>query len=112
VFAIPGNINSSVSRGTNLLIREGAKLVMGIDDILEELPLLRPTPGQPPSPAPELSDDEEKVWRTLTGTPLHIDEITVKSSLTVCEVSAILLRLELRSLVTQLPGKIFSLLPC
>jgi DNA processing protein len=112
VFAIPGNINSSVSRGTNLLIREGAKLVMGIDDILEELPAWKGTPVKAPQAAPQVSPAEEKVWRTLGETPLHIDEITVKSSLTVGEVSAILLRLELRGLVTQLPGKIFSASPC
>lgn len=108
VFAIPGNINSAVSRGSNLLIREGAKLVMGVEDILEELPLRRLSSGRGESPAPQLSTAEETVWRIAAESPAHIDEITSKSSLTVGEVSAILLRLELKGLVTQLPGKIFS----
>jgi DNA processing protein len=90
VFAVPGNINSSVSRGTNLLIKEGAKLVLSVDDILEELPGFAP------------SD------RRQAKAPLHIDEITAKCKLTVGDVSAILLRLELKGLVTQCPGMVFS----
>jgi len=40
VFAIPGNINSALSKGTHILIKEGAKLVDCVDDILEELGLV------------------------------------------------------------------------
>jgi DNA processing protein len=110
VFAVPGNINSSVSRGTNLLIKEGAKLVLSVDDILEELPGFAPRDRQQARTAksPELGATEQQVWEILGGTPLHIDEITAKCKLTVGEVSAILLRLELKGIVTQFPGMIFS----
>lgn len=108
VFAVPGNINSAVSRGSNLLIREGAKLVMGVEDILEELPLRRTLSVTGEPLVPQLPPGEETVWKIVAESPRHIDEITAKSSLTVGEVSAILLRLELKGLVTQLPGKIFS----
>lgn len=109
VFAVPGNIDSGVSQGTNLLIKQGAKLVSCIEDILDELP-----GSASPTKAPcrerqfDLSPDEEKVHRQLAASPLHIDEITVKSALTAGDVSAILLRLELKGAVQQLPGKYFA----
>lgn len=107
VFAIPGNINLRSSRGTNGLIKQGAKLVEGVEDILEEvLPPVSPKKG---SPAPmNLSDEEMVLYRFLTEGPLHIDEIIAKSALTVGDVSAILLRLELKGAVSQLPGKFFA----
>jgi DNA processing protein len=110
VFAVPGSIVSKVSRGTNLLIRDGAKLVLSVEDILDELPHGKRSPGQqsPKKQSPELLPDEQTIWAVVAGAPLHIDEITVKSKLTAGEVSAILLRLELKGGVTQLPGKVFA----
>lgn len=109
VYAIPGNITSGGSRGTNRLIRDGAKLVESVEDILEELPQWRAPTSAAPARQFALSPDEEAVYSTLAADPLHIDDITVKSALTVGDVSAILLRLELKGAVTQLPGKYFSL---
>lgn len=110
VFAVPGNINSAVSRGTNILIRDGAKLVLSVEDIFDELPVRkRSTPAQvPKGPFPGLSPDERLVWDAVVDEPLHIDEITFKSKLTAGEVSAILLRLELKGAVTQLPGMVYA----
>jgi DNA processing protein len=108
VFAIPGNITSLASRGTNRLIRDGAKLVASVDDILEELPGARnANPAGSPAAVPELPPDEAGLCALLSPEPLHIDEIIAKSALTVGEVSAMLLRLELKGAVTQLPGKYF-----
>jgi len=56
-----------------------------------------------------LSPDEEKICLFLADKPLHIDELTVRSGLTVSAVSAMLLRLELQGAVMQLPGKMFNL---
>ena len=110
VFAIPGNINSSGSRGTNQLIKQGAKLVEGVEDILEELPQRsRVAPHDDAPPAFSLTPQEAGIYTLLAESPLHIDDIIVKSELTVGDVSAILLRLELKGAIQQLPGKLFAL---
>lgn len=109
VFAVPGNINFKTSRGTNRLIKEGAKLVEEVADIIEELPRCagaRPTPAQPDF---SLTSGEAAVYALLTEAPLHIDDVIVRSSLPVSEVSAILLHLELKGAVIQLPGKNFAI---
>ena len=108
VFAVPGNITSAGSRGTNLLIKQGARLVESVEDIVEEL-----TPGQPrPLPAtagPELTPEEALLYNLLADGPLQIDDIHGRSGLTVSVLSAMLLRLELQGVVMQLPGKTFAL---
>ena len=111
VFAVPGNINYSSSRGTNRLIKQGAKLVEGVEDILEELPLGERKMGISSAAAPAfgLTPQEAAVYTLLAGSPLHIDAIIVKSALTVGEVSAILLRLELKGAIMQHPGKLFAI---
>jgi DNA processing protein len=110
VFAVPGNINSSASRGTNRLIKEGAKLVESVEDILEELPE-RCGRTVPASVGPDLglAPREAGLYTLLADAPLHIDDLIAKSGLTVGEVSATLLRLELMGAVMQLPGKIFAI---
>jgi DNA processing protein len=109
VFAVPGNINYGSSRGSNRLIKQGAKLVERVEDILEELPHGK-TDGNLPPPTPKitLSPREAAIYTLLATDPLHIDDIILKSALTVGEVSAILLRLELNGIITQLPGKYFT----
>jgi len=110
IFAIPGNIHSMNSRGANRLIKQGAKLVERVEDILEELPGGLPRKEAPPSsPRFSFSPQEAAVYSALTATPLHIDDLTAKCALTVSEVSAILLRLELSGVIIQHPGKQFSL---
>jgi len=59
------------------------------------------------APAPDLPPAESAVFALLAAEPLHIDQIIAKSALTVGELSAMLLRLELKGAVTQLPGKYF-----
>ena len=108
VFAIPGNINCHGSRGTNRLIKQGAKLVESVADILEELPQAVPKKlNAAPAPA-GLAPEEAAILSLLAREPLHIDDIIASSALTVGEVSAILLRLELKGAISQLPGKLFT----
>ena len=109
VFAVPGNINFRASRGTNSLIKEGAKLVETVADIMGELPPGGNLPQWARKQNFNLSPDEEKLTALLAEKPLQIDELTVRSGLTVPAVSAMLLRLELQGAVMQIPGKIFSL---
>ena len=110
VFAVPGNINCGNSRGSNRLIKQGAKLVENVEDILEELPP-RERKGTLVSSTARtaLTPQEAQMYSLLTANPLHIDDIIAKTALTVGEVSAILLRLELGGMIMQLPGKYFAI---
>jgi DNA processing protein len=109
VFAIPGAITSGASRGTNQLIKQGAKLVETVADILEEFPNGGTSSRMPIQPALLLDTTESRVCCLLAEGPLQIDEIAGKAGLTVQELSVMLLRLELRGILLQLPGKIFIL---
>ena len=112
VFAVPGSVSSDQSRGANSLIKEGAKLVENVEDILDELPgglesLLKEPDEQEPPPEPELLPKEKKVFSLLHQQEEHIDIIIERSGLSAKEVAGILINLELQDLVKQLPGKSF-----
>lgn len=110
VYAIPGSIHSANSRGTNRLIKQGAKLVETVEDILEDIPQQSGISALPlPVPGTTFSPQEATIFSLLSTSTLHIDEIVTRSALTVGEVSAILLRLELNGVISQLPGKHFLL---
>jgi len=118
VFAVPGNINNANSIGTNGLIKDGAKMVTSIEDILEELDVSFET-GKTVLALPEnaaadykfrgLECDEMTIVRVLQRGMLHVDLLSNYSGLSVQMVNAILVSLELKGLVEQLPGKIFKL---
>jgi len=109
VFAVPGNISFATSRGSNRLIKQGAKLVDCVEDILEELPgfgNVSATAGQQ-STGPRsfsLTPKEAAIYEVLARSPLHIDDIIAQTELTAGEVSSMLLHLELKGAVTPLPG--------
>jgi DNA processing protein len=111
VFAVPGNIHSFKSTGTHSLIKQGAKLVENIQDILDELPRDL-TDGQE-SEAEEipvhLSQEETKVLEALEPYPTHIDDLVRKIGLETGKISSTLLTLELKGVVAQAPGKRFFL---
>jgi len=111
VFAVPGNIGMATSQGTNRLIKQGAKLVEGAQDILTEI---LPQYGGPQyggmvtkDELPALSDEEDGIFQLLSHTPLHIDEISRLSRVEIRRVSTILLDLELKGVISQLGGKMF-----
>jgi len=113
VMAVPGNITSELSTGTNLLIKMGAKPVSGWEDVAEELPsslrenVLESHPATPET-APDLSPEEKKIYRLMPSDSLiHVDELVIKSDYSVSEVLSFLLSLELKGLVVQSPGKYF-----
>jgi DNA processing protein len=124
VFAVPGNVTSRNSFGTNYLIKgAGAKLVQQWQDVAAELPpdiaarLLPPEPSKKKAGAiaqqqaalpADLSDGERMVMKLLSADePVHIDALAGASCLAVSALSGVLLGLEMRDLVRQLPGKCF-----
>jgi DNA processing protein len=114
VFAVPGEAGASRSRGTHQLIRQGAKLVERVEDILEEVaPQLAgrsttPQASLPLALPPNLSPEAKKIFELVLGRPRQIDEVIETSGLAPAKVSEILLDLEILGLLKQLPGKRFS----
>jgi len=114
VFAVPGRIDSPRSKGCHDLIKKGAKLCEGVEDILSEFEYLFPSSNRPPSagetgvlPALELSENERKVYDRLGNEEVSIDAVIRHSGLPSSAVSVALLNLEMKRLVRQLPGKLF-----
>ncbi len=105
VFAVPGSILSLSSQGSNRLIRDGAKLVLDVNDILEELNLSM-VPQQLEFMEPEelLPENETELLllKCLSREPLHIDELCRHSSLPISTVSSTLTMMELKGMVNQL----------
>jgi DNA processing protein len=102
VFAIPGSIHSPHSKGCHALIKQGAKLVEGVGDILEEL-------GHSflDSPVPRTSA-EHPLLVHLGFDPVDIEALVQRSGLTISELSAILLQLELDGRISCLPGGLYQ----
>ncbi len=117
VFAVPGNIHSFKSIGPHNLIKDGAKLVMNVQDILEELPDIIKThivnqnisQDKILEKLPPLTSDEAIVFKALGPYPIHIDDLIRKISMEPGKLSSILLQLELKGVVYQAPGKLFSI---
>jgi len=111
VFAVPGNIMSETSAGTNDLLKQGAKLVTSADDVLEELaPVLKGfIKSSSAAPAPEVTEEEKTLCDLLSGEPVHVDEIARRSGRQVAAVLATLLGLELKGVIRQMEGKRFLL---
>ncbi len=117
VFAVPGRIDSPASRGTNDLIKHGAKLVAGIEDVLTEFEYLIPTPAAEPAtgmPAAGglprgLSADEAKLAGLLLEGEREVDVLIRTSGLTPAAVGALLIGLEMKRVVRMLPGRMVAL---
>ena len=124
VFAVPGNITSGSSKGTNHLIKQGAALIEHADDVLNaisseirrelhqdtqpELPLQSAQPGLlSPSIPLALTPHEATIFNIVSTEPMHIDEVAMQAQLTSGIVSATLMMLEMKNLVRQLAGKMF-----
>ena len=130
VFALPGKIDSQTSFGTNQLIKQGAKLVSGVEDIIEELNLsgcVNFALNRPPEKtagaasvcleretAPAgvencgLTDEESILYNSLSGEPLYLDDIAGRLGVGIPQILNTLLSLEMKKLIRQLPGKQFA----
>ena len=106
VFAVPGDVRSGRSAGCHRLIKDGAKLVEEVEDVLEEL-VMWASPQSAPILAPTLPPEDESVYALLSRQPRHIDELAQHSDLPPAALLDVLLRLELDGLVDQLAGKRF-----
>jgi len=112
VFAVPGPMTSETSEGTHRLLKQGARLVTSVEDVLEEL-RLSPRVVHAEGPvgavsAQALPERERQVFACVReDSPQDIDAIVSRSGLPTPEVSSLLLQLELKRLVRQLPGKQF-----
>ena len=110
VFAVPGNITSPNSAGTNELIKKGAKLIQKSDDIIEELaPMLRGFVKAKEKLKVEITEEEKKLCDILSGEPVHIDTLSRELSLSPATTLATLLSLEIKGIVRQADGKRFYL---
>lgn len=118
VFGVPGNVTQPGSFAPNQLIKQGAKLVTGAEDVVEELPTpVRAALVQAERAEAEqrnllaadgLNGSEKKLYQLLTAEePVHIDDIVERSGLNSSDVLATLFNLEMKGIVRQLPGKQF-----
>ncbi|MCS7240584.1 MAG: DNA-processing protein DprA [Candidatus Bipolaricaulota bacterium] len=110
VLAVPGPITSEASAGANRLLREGAKPVTCVEDILEELNMLPLGPARPKR-EPELPPQAAKVYGLLSLEPLSIEEIVAQTGFSHANVAQILVELVLSGLVEELPGRRFMRKP-
>ena len=111
VFALPGRVDRSQSRGCHRLIKQGAKLVETAGDVIDGLgkvgEVLAPARPKAATRLPDLSPDEAAVLKAVGDEPTHIDAIADACPLPAHAVASHLMLLELKRLVTQLPGKLF-----
>jgi len=112
VLAVPGNITETRQAGCHELIRDGARLVRNVDDILEAIPgELAPLPGPTakaqPVAAPVLDESEARVAAALGLAPLSIDDLIEQIGMATPEVQSALVTLELKLVARRLPGNRF-----
>lgn len=124
VMAVPGNITSRNSFGTNYLIKSGAKLVQQWQDVVTELPaeiaarilppkldfneIVEKSPQAALAPA-DLGDNERKIWSILAADePKHIDALLAESGLSFGDLNVSLVSLDLKELIRALPGNFYA----
>lgn len=115
VFAVPGRIDTPASAGCHLLIKQGARLVDQVDEILAELMQLElPAAGSPAAAVAEgdsegiisLSDEEKRVLQALEEGTLDVDTLARRSGLSSGQLSRVLVKLEFKRAVRMLPGRL------
>ncbi len=117
VFAVPGNINSATSAGTNDLIKQGAKIVKDVEDILEEFPAVtlknivsKDTILRTNNNSNIASKTEFKILEFIGSQPIHIEELLAESSLKISELNTQLTYLEAEGYIQRLPGNYFIII--
>jgi DNA processing protein len=112
VFAIPGQVTARSSRGCHQLIKAGAKLTEGWEDIWEEIELQVGPPSQvgprAAGASPPLEQEEVLIVDALEAGPLQIDDLIVRTRLPAGQMASLLLSLLLKGVIEELPGKSFA----
>jgi DNA processing protein len=115
VFAVPGRIDSPAAKGPHRLIKNGARLVDDVDDILQEFEFLIPPEKKKQvaaldaRPEVQLSGDEQSVVRALWEGSLDVDSLTRKAALKMATMNSLLIGLEMKRVVRMLPGRMVEL---
>ncbi len=109
VFAVPGNIFRKKSMGANKLIQQGAKPVLSVEDILEELNLTMVSQQAEVRAIVPENETEAALLEYITADPVHVDEIGQKSGLPIAQVSSTLALMELKGMVRQVGGMSYVL---
>ena len=107
VFAIPGSIHSPMSKGCHQLIKQGAKLVDSLQDIVEELNLHALT-STPPQPKGQVLTHNNPLMQIMGYEQVSLEHLVQLSGLTVSEVSSMLMLLELEGRITSLAGGLYQ----
>lgn len=111
VFAVPGNINSIYSGGTNRLIKDGARPLLELEDILEEIYELKTKTKMEKKDEldySQLSSDELRIMQVIIEGPVHTDIIAIQTGLDISTVVSILTILELKGLIKELTSRTFA----
>ena len=109
VFAIPGSIHATQSRGCHALIRQGAKLVESAQDVLEDLQAPKLTPAQRPQPGPQdMPETEGPLLDALGFEPVSLEGLQERTGLSTPALQAQLMELELAGQVARLAGGLFQ----
>jgi DNA processing protein len=108
VFAIPGSIHAVQSRGCHALIKQGAKLVETLDDVLDEL--IPSDTRRPRTPTTEPSTDaaQDDLLEHIGFEPMGLDALSARTGLSAAQLQARLLDLELEGQIARLPGALFQ----
>ncbi|MBC8590495.1 DNA-protecting protein DprA [Lachnospiraceae bacterium NSJ-29] len=112
IFALPGNINSIYSQGTNKLIKDGARPLLDIEDLIEEIRELQIKVSERKKERVDnsnLSDIEIKVIKTMEEGPIHCDLISYKTGIDIATVISVLTILELKGIIKELNNQRFTL---
>lgn len=112
VFALPGNINSIFSGGTNKLIKDGAKPLLDIEDIIEEIYELKEKIKSNKIDSIDYSNYSEteiKIIKSLEEGPTHSDTVSYKTGIDISTINSILTILELKGVVKEVSSSIFSI---